>query len=94
MRLSDLKKLVDEATIRATKFGCDPLVCTVDFRFGQQRTDESGAGEELRHVEEAGLIEMRSLEPACSELEYTNREGMFANHPIFYLTADDTTGIL
>lgn len=94
MKLSELKKLVDDAVVQATKRRVDPLVVTVDFRFGQARTDESGDGEELRHVEEAGLIEMRSLEPACSDLEYTTREGMFANHPVFYITADNTTGIL
>lgn len=93
MRLSELKKLVDAATERAEKFRCDPLVVTVDFRSGMQRT-EAGDDEELRHIEEAGLIEMRSLEAACSNLEYTTREGMFANHPVFYITADDTTGVL
>jgi len=94
MKLSELKLLVDKATERANKFGFDPLVCTVDFRMGQTRANESGPGEELRHVNEAWLIEMRSLEPSCSSLEFVAREGMFANHPIFYITADDTTGIL
>lgn len=94
MKLSELKKLVDDATIRAAKFGVDPLVCTVDFRHEGQRRAEGGDCEELRHVEEVGLIEMRSLEPACSYLEYFTRDGMFANHPIFYITADNTAGIL
>jgi hypothetical protein len=95
MRLSELKALVDKATEQCAKHRCgDPLVCTVDFRHEGQRRAEAGDCEELRHVEEAGLIEMRSLEPACSDLEYFNREGMFANVPIFYITGDDTQGIL
>lgn len=95
MRLSELKALVDKATEQCAKHRCgDPLVCTVDFRMEQERTLEGGGGEELRHVAEAGLIEMRSLEPACVELTYTVRDGMFANMPIFYITGDNTQGIL
>ena len=94
MKLSDLKKLVDAATIQAEKFRVDPLVVTVDFRHEGQRRAEGGDCEELRHIEEAGLIEFRSLEPACSNLEYFARDGMFVNHPMFYLTADDTAGVL
>lgn len=95
MRLSELKAIVDRATERATKFGVDPLVVTVDFRSRKEReNDIEHRHEELRHVREADIIEFRSLEPNCSDLHYYTVEGMFANHPMFYLTADDTQGIL
>lgn len=95
MRLSELKALVLKAEAQCEKHRIpDPLVCTVDFRHEGQRRAEGDDCEELRHVEEAGLIEMRSLVSACSDIEYFTREGLFANHPIFYVTADNTAGIL
>lgn len=96
MRLSELKALVDKATAQCEKHRCgDPLVVTIDFRGRQERQNQIGhCEEEMRHAVEAELIEPRSLMHSCSDLHYYNHEGLFANIPVFYITADDTRAIL
>lgn len=93
MKLSELKRLVDQATEKAAKHRVDPQVLLVDFRYNDGRP--APIHEEARPLVETFTFCGEALHSVCIELHWDESElNLIGNHPYFCLTADDTKGIL